>query len=119
MLGEKRRVTLREPPGLPSHLPPPKGGGKLQPIPNPQPCQTDWDCPELWPSKAGRCGVVPGTLARPSVATAKGLSLGKEEGGRAGPGVGEGGWQNLSRNLAEQLGELGEVLPWTGGLGGR
>lgn len=25
--------------------------------------------------------------------------------------MGEGGWQDLSKNLAEPLGELGEVLP--------
>lgn len=95
MLGEKSRVTLRELPGPPLVSPSSQRRGQLQPILNPQPCQTDWDCPELWPCKAGRCGVVPGTPARPSVATAKGLSSGKEEGRRAGPGVGEGGWPNL------------------------
>lgn len=97
-LGEGRRVTLKEPPASPHSSLLPKAG-KRQPILNSHPCQTDWDCPGLWP-----CGVVPGTPARPSVATAKGLSLGREQqaGGQAGsPGVGEGGWQDLSKNLAE------------------
>lgn len=32
------------------------------------------------PCEAVRCGVVPGTLARPSAASAKGLNLGREAG---------------------------------------
>lgn len=74
MLG-KKRVTLGEPPGLPSSH---RRGGSSQSLIC-QPCQTDWDCPEQR-LEAGCCGVVPGTLARPSVATAKGLNLGREAG---------------------------------------
>lgn len=77
-------MTLGKPRGLPLQLPPPTGGGSSSQSGARQSCQTDWDCPELLPSEPGRCGVVPGTLARPSVATAKGLNLGREGGsGRA------------------------------------
>lgn len=35
-------------------------------------------------SRAGRCGVVPGTPARPWVASAKRINLGREAAGRSG-----------------------------------
>lgn len=102
MLGEKRRVTLSKPPGPPLTAPSSQRRGQLQPILNSHPCQTDWDCPELWPL---RCGAWDPRQAL------SGHSQGSKlwEGGRqaGSPGVGEGGWQDLSRNLAEQLEELG------------
>lgn len=89
--GREKEGDLERATGPPLTSPSSQRRGPLQPILNPQPCQTDWDCPELRPCEAGRCGVVPGTLARPSsVATAKGLSLGKEEGRREGPRGGGG-----------------------------
>lgn len=73
--------------------------GQLQPILNPEPCKTDWDCPELWPLWCGAWD--------PSQALSghsQGAKVGRQAGRPAGrgPGVGEGEWQDLSRNLAGQ-----------------
>lgn len=60
--------------------------GQFQPILNPEPCQTDWDCPEPWPL---RCGAWDPSQALSG--HSQGAKLG--EGGRqaGGPGVGKGG----------------------------
>lgn len=51
--GREKEGDLERATGPPLTAPSSQRRGQLQPILNSHPCQTDWDCPELWPLRCG------------------------------------------------------------------
>lgn len=107
MLKEKEGDLNGKPSASP--LPPPKGGVSAHP-PTPSPARQTGTVLSSGQASLAAAAAKPGTLARPSVATAKGLR--QRVAGRRGLLGGGGGWQDLRKNLAEQSGGS-----WLGGQG--
>lgn len=110
--GREKEGDLGPATGPPLTAPSSQRRGQLQPILNSHPCQTDWDCPELWPL---RCGAWDPRQALSG--HSQGAKLG-EAGGRAGgrPWGGGGRVAGSERHPAEELGG-GASPDWKPGEG--